>query len=249
MKRRDFLQMSAISAGSLLIPKFALFGNPVDPSAFLTDGMDVSMKKQLADVALNTARSKGATYADIRIGRYLNQFVLTRENHVQNIANTESFGVGVRVLANGSWGFAASNNVTKEEVAKIAERAVAVAKANSKVMAEPVRLAPQKGYGDVSWKTPIEKNAFDVPVKDKVDLLLSVNAVAMKGGANYVNSAIMAVNEQKYFASTDGSYIDQNVHRLYPFFVVTKIDKTTGKFETRRSFSSPVGMGYEYLTP
>lgn len=241
--------MSAMGMGSLLVPKMPLFGNPIDPSAFLSDGMDVSMKKQLANVALNAARSKGAAYADIRIGRYLNQFVLTRENHVQNIANTESFGVGVRVIANGSWGFAASNNVTKEEVAKTAERAVAVAKANAKVMSEPVHLAPQKGYGEVSWKTPIEKNAFEVPVKDKVDLLLSVNAVAMHGGVNYINSAIMAVNEQKYFASTDGSYLDQDVHRLYPFFVVTKIDKTTGKFETRRSFSSPVGMGYEYLTP
>jgi TldD protein len=71
----------------------------------------------------------------------------------------------------------------------------------------------------------------------------------MENGANFVNSAILAVNEQKYFASTDGSYIDQDVHRLYPFFNVTKIDKASGKFETRRSFSSPVGMGYEYLTP
>lgn len=249
LKRKEFLHISATGVGSLLVPKFALFGNPVDPSAFLSGGMDVSLKKQLGDVALNTARSKGANYADIRIGRYLNQFVLARENHVQNIANTESFGVGIRVIANGSWGFAASNNVTKEEVAKITERAVAVAKANSKVMSEPVQLAPQKGYGVVSWKTPIEKSAFEVPVKDKVDLLLSVNAVAMQGGANYINSLIMAINEQKFFASTDGSYIDQDIHRLYPNFVVTKIDKATGKFETRKSFCSPVGMGYEYLTP
>ena len=232
-----------------MIPKFALLGNPIEELAALNDGMDVSLKKSFADVALNVAKSKGATYADVRIGRYLNQYVLTRETHVQNVANTESFGVGIRVIANGCWGFAASNRVTKEDIAKTAERAVAVAKANSKLNAAPVQLAPQKGYGEVSWKTPIEKSAFTVPVKEKVDLLLGVNAVAMQGGANYINSAIFAVNEQKYFASTDGSYIDQDIHRLYPFFVVTKIDKTTGKFETRRSFSSPVGMGYEYLTP
>ncbi|HEX8462311.1 MAG TPA: TldD/PmbA family protein [Segetibacter sp.] len=249
MKRKDFLQMSAMGIGSLLMPKFALLGNPIDPAAALMEGMDVSVKKQLADVALNAAKAKGASYADIRIGRYLNQFVLTRENRVQNVANTESFGVGIRVLANGAWGFAASNIVTKEDVAKTAERAVAVAKANSKIMSEPVQLAPQKGYGEVSWKAPIEKNAFEVPVKDKVDLLLSVNAAAMQGGANFVNSAIFAVNEQKYFASTDGSYIDQDVHRLYPNFIVTKIDKASGMFQTRRSLSSPVGMGYEYLTP
>jgi TldD protein len=64
-----------------------------------------------------------------------------------------------------------------------------------------------------------------------------------------VNSLILAVNEQKYFASTDGSYIDQDVHRLFPTFTVTKIDKASGKFQTRKALSSPVGMGYEYLTP
>ena len=241
--------MSAMGFGSLLIPKMALLGNPIDPAAAMLEGMDVSVKKQMADAALNAARAKGASYTDVRIGRYLNQFVITREKRVQNVANTESFGVGVRVIADGAWGFAASNNVTKEEVVKTAERAVAVAKANAKIMVEPVQLAPQKGYGEVSWKTPIEINAFEVPVKQKVDLLLGVNAAALDGGANYINSMIFAVNEQKYFASTDGSYIDQDVHRLYPSFIATKIDKASGKFETRRSLSSPVGMGYEYLTP
>ncbi|NSL87557.1 TldD/PmbA family protein [Chitinophaga sp. Mgbs1] len=235
--------------GALVLPNLTAFGNPVDPSRFLNDGIDVKLKKQLADVALNAARAKGATYADVRIGRYLNQFVVTRETRVQNVANAESFGVGIRVIANGCWGFAATNNVTKEAIAKAAERAVAVAKANSRVVAAPVQLAPQEGYGQVSWKTPIQQNAFTIPVKDKVDLLLSVNDIALKGGANFVNSAILAINEQKYFASTDGSYIDQDIHRLFPTFTVTKTDRNTGKFETRKSLSSPVGMGYEYLTP
>ncbi len=247
MRRKEFLQLSAMGLGALMMPEF-MFGNPIDPLQAINDGMDVGMKKQLADVALTAARSKGATYADVRIGRYLNQFITTREKKVQNVANTENFGVGIRVIANGCWGFAASYKVTKEEVAKTAERAVAVAKANAKIKAGVVQLVPQKGYGEVTWKTPIEKNSFEVPVKEKVDLLLSVNGIAMDGGANFVNSAILAVNEQKYFASTDGSYIDQDIHRIYPFFNVTKIDKASGKFETRRSLSSPVGMGFEYLT-
>ena len=88
-----------------------------------------------------------------------------------------------------------------------------------------------------------------MPIKDKVDLLLSVNDAAMKGGANYVNSILFLVNEQKYFASTDGSYIDQDIHRIWPLFRITKIDPKTGKFETRNSLSAPMGMGYEYLIP
>ena len=249
MKRKDFLQMSALTLGALAIPKAFLFGRPIDQLEAIQGAMDVAKKKQLADVALNAAKSKGATYADVRIGRYLNQFLSTRENKVQGVANTESFGAGVRVLANGCWGFAASDNVTADNIARVAERAVAVAKANSKIQGAPVQLAPQKGFGEVSWKAPIEKNVFDVPVKDKVDLLLSANAIAMQNGASFVNSILFAVNEQKYFASTDGSYIDQDIHRIWPTFTVTKVDKTTGKFDTRAAFSAPMGLGYEYLIP
>jgi TldD protein len=248
LKRRNFIYLSGVGAGAIMLPNLPAFGTPIDPLQSL-EQVDARIKKELADVALNTAKSRGASYADVRIGRYLNQAVITRETRVQNVANAESYGVGIRVLVNGCWGFAATNNVTKDGIAKTAERAVAVAKANSKIGGTPVQLAPQQGYGEVSWKTPIEKNAFEVPIKEKVDLLMAVNGAAMAGGANFVNSTILAINEQKYFASTDGSYIDQDIHRLYPNFSVTKIDATKGAFETRAALSSPVGMGYEYLIP
>jgi TldD protein len=109
------------------------WGRPIAPERAL-ETVDVALKKQLADVALNAARSKGATYTDVRIGRYLNQFVVTREDKVQNIVNTESYGLGVRVIANGSWGFAATDKMDKESIAKAAETAVAIAKENSKLM-------------------------------------------------------------------------------------------------------------------
>ncbi|MCY1522214.1 Metalloprotease TldD [compost metagenome] len=203
----------------------------------------------MADVALNAARAKGATYADVRIGRYLSQVVATREKRVDNVANSESYGMGVRVLAAGSWGFAATNKLDNDSIAKAAEVAVSIAKGNAKLMSEPVQLAAQRGYGEVSWKTPIEVNAFNVPIPDKVDLLLNVNNEALKGGARFVNSNLFMINEQKYFASTEGSYIDQDIHRIWPTFTVTKIDSGSGKFETRNALSAPMGMGYEYLTP
>lgn len=247
MKRRDFIYLTGMGAsGVALLSGIPGMGNPIPPERAL-ETVDVALKKQLADVALNAARAKGATYTDVRIGRYLNQFVVTREDKVQNIVNTESYGMGVRVIANGSWGFAATDKLDKDSIAKAAETAVAIAKENSKLLTEPVRLAPQRGYGEVSWKAPIEKNAFEVPIKEKVDLLLNVNDAAMKAGANYITSLLFLINEQKYFASTDGSYIDQDVHRIWPAFFITKIDAATGKFETRNTLSAPMGMGYEYL--
>ncbi|SKC52443.1 TldD/PmbA family protein [Ohtaekwangia koreensis] len=246
MKRRDFMQLAGMGAGAMLLP-ISAFSNPVDPARMLEPLLDAKQKKQLADVALNTAKSFGATYADVRIGRYLNQFVITREKKVQNIVNTESFGVGIRVIVNGTWGFAATNNVTTDGMKKTAERAAIIAKANSKFQKEPVKLAPTPSYGEVSWKTPIKKNGFEVPVKEKVDLLMNANAKAMEKGASFVNSLMFLVNEQKYFASTEGSYIDQDVHRTWPSFTVTMIDRASGQFKNRAAFSAPVGMGYEYL--
>jgi TldD protein len=246
MRRRDFVHLTGLGAAAAMLPSIPVWGNPVALDVTL-DGIDPALKKRMSDVALNAARSKGATYTDVRIGRYLNQFIVTREDKVQNIANTESYGMGIRVIANGSWGFAATDKMDNDSIAKAAELAVAIAKENSRLLTEPVQLAPQKGYGEVSWKAPIEKNAFEVPIKDKVDLLLSVNDAALKGGANYANSVLFLVNEQKYFASTDGSYIDQDIHRIWPTFFLTKIDAKTGKFETRNSLSAPMGMGYEYL--
>ncbi|OON70759.1 TldD/PmbA family protein [Hymenobacter sp. CRA2] len=250
MKRRDFVGLTGLGVGALFLPSFPGFGGtPVDAARLLESTMDAAVNKRLADAALNAAKSAGASYADVRIGRYLNQSIFTREKQVQNIANGESFGAGVRVIANGTWGFAATNNVSEAGLAKAAQTAVQIAKANAKVQKEPVKLAPQKGYGEVSWKTPIQQNAFEVPVKDKVDLLLAANAKALDGGASFVNSALFQVNEQKYFASTDGSYIDQDVHRIWPTFGVTAIDRASGKFRTREALSSPMGMGYEYMVP
>ena len=177
MKRRKFLQLGGVGLGALMVP-IPIMGRPVDLIGAITP-IATGDKKALADIALNAATSKGASYADIRIGRYLNQFLITREKKVQNIVNTESFGVGIRVIANGTWGFAATSNVTKDEIAKAAEQAVAIAKANSKIQEEPVKLAPERGHGVVEWKTPIKKNAFEIPISEKVELLMAVNAAAM----------------------------------------------------------------------
>lgn len=238
--------MAGLGAGALLLP-VSPFAKTVDARHLLSPGLDVLEKKRLADVALNTAKSSGASYADIRIGRYLNQFVITREDKVQNIVNTESFGVGIRVITNGTWGFASTSEVTDEGIAKATKQAVVIAKANAKVQKEPVNLVPVAAYGEVSYKTPIAKNAFEVPVKEKVELLLKANAGAIDSGASFVNSRLFLVNEQKYFASTEGSYIDQDIHRTWPSFNVTVIDKASGQFKQRGAFSAPVGMGYEYL--
>ncbi len=246
MDRRDFLALSTFFTGVALTP--SIFGKAIAAEQ-LQDAIDIAVKKRLADAALGAATAAGASYCDVRVGRYLRQFVITRERNVENIVNTESTGTGVRVIADGSWGFAATNEMTEDAVANAARQATAIAKANARIQTAPVQLAPTPGVGEVSWRTPIKKNAMDVPIADKVNLLLSVNDAALGAGASFVNSLLFLVNEQKYFASTDGSYIDQDVHRIWAPMTVTAVDKASGKFRVRQGLSDPRGMGYEYMTP
>ncbi|MEM7762847.1 MAG: TldD/PmbA family protein [Pseudomonadota bacterium] len=243
MDRRNFLKVAGVGAGTIALP---VTGRAIAADE-LTLPADASLQRVLADAALAAAKQAGASYADVRVGRYLNQFVVTRELKVQNIVNTESVGVGVRVIAKDTWGFAATSSLTPKAVAEAARNAVAIAKANSVYQTEPVKLAPVKGVGEVSWRTPIKKNAMEIPIADKVDMLMAVNEAALNNGASFVNSTFYLVNEQKYFASTDGSYIDQDIHRVWAPMSVTAVDKETGKFRSRNGLSDPMGMGWEYF--
>src|SRR3954451_2297177 len=136
--RRRFMQsMVVLGAAAGIRPMTVLLAQP--PNGALRD---------LADAALSAARRAGASYADIRINRYRNQFIFTRDRRVQNIVNTEDYGFGVRVIAEGTWGFASSSSVTKEEIARVAAQAVAIARANAAINAEPVRLAPVDAYNE-----------------------------------------------------------------------------------------------------
>jgi len=203
--------------------------------------------RDFLDTALNTATSNGASYADIRISRHKNQSIRTRENRVDGISNSESYGFGVRVLVDGTWGFAASHRLTKSNVAKITKRALEIAQANKVAQRLPVELAAVDSYED-EWLSPIKKDPFQVPIDEKIDLLLTVNAEALKvDGAKYCSSSMLFMNEEKNFASTEGSYIFQNIHRAWPSFTVTAIDMQRGEFETRSLDVSPMGSGYEYV--
>ncbi|TFW13698.1 TldD/PmbA family protein [Massilia arenosa] len=245
MERRRFLQVGGGLAGSMLVP---IFGNAIAAEELLNP-MAAAAKKALADVALNAATKAGASYCDVRIGRYLNQYVITRDLNVENVVNTESTGVGVRVIAGGAYGFAATNEMTPDAVANAARQAVAIAKANASLQSEPVQLAPVKGVGQVSWATPMRKDWRLVPIKEKAELLIAANKAGLDAGASFMTSTLFQVNQQKYFASTDGSYIDQDVHRLWAPLSATAVDKASGKFRKRDGLGAPVGMGYEYLEP
>ncbi|MCC6866130.1 MAG: TldD/PmbA family protein [Ignavibacteria bacterium] len=249
MKRRNFIKCC-----SLAVPG-AVFSNNIGGSVLRAENSVIETKhkfydddfiKKVADSVLRAAKSAGASYCDFRLSNFRSQNVSTREQVIQNIREGENYGFAVRVIIEGTWGFAASSTFSEEEALKITKIACETAKANNKIQRNKVELVPVPAYND-TWSTPIKKNAFEVPISDKVNFLFALNEKAKFYGADYCNSFIWAVNEWKYFASSEGSYIKQDLHRLWTAFDVTVVDKSTGGFESRDSFTVPIGKGYEYI--
>jgi TldD protein len=202
---------------------------------------------ELAAAALQAARDAGATYADVRIADYRTQALRAREARIISVSDDSSRGFGVRVIVNGTWGFASSSLLDRAEVVRVARRAAELARQNSVLMREPVQLAPGQGHVAV-WHMPIRRDAFSVPLEEKVERLLSINAIALKQtGISFVDSQMTFVREHKFFASSDGARIEQTLHRLNPSFSVTSVDEKKRGFETRASYTDPRALGYEYV--
>jgi len=244
--RRDFIKTAGVAAGAVALPSaLPTWISDVDAAEAATAA--TVDKNALADIALSTARGLGVTYADIRINRYRTEAISTREKQVQNVSRSQNFGFGVRVLFKGTWGFASSRDVTPEEVRRITRQAVDIARANSVYQRKRIAMAPATKVV-AKWKSAFEKDPFDVAIDDKIQFLLKLNEHAMKTqGVGFVTSSMGFVNEQKFYASTDGSRIEQYIIRANPGFNVTAVNRTTGDFQSRSSLGGPQGLGYEYM--
>ena len=247
MKRRNFIKCCSVAVPGAFI--FNSAGSNLLSSTITIPkhkSYDDDFIKKMADTAIFVAKQNGASYSDFRLSNFRSQNVATREQAIQFIRDNENFGFSVRVIIDGAWGFAASSTFSEDEVGKVTKIACEIAKANKSIQLNKVELVPTPTYTDV-WNTPIKKSAFDVSIDDKVNLLFKINEKAKSLGADFCSSFIWAVNEWKYFASSEGSYIKQDLHRIFPGFEVTVINKETGDFDSRDSFTAPIGMGYEYV--
>jgi TldD protein len=243
--RRDFLKTAGLAAGAVSLPSLpAWMTDVMAAEEAATAAVD---KNGLADTALSTARKLGVDYADIRINRYRNEAISTREQQVQNVSRGQSFGFGVRVLFKGTWGFASSRNVAPEDVRRITRQAVEIARANSVYQRKRFSMVPVERVV-TTWKSAFQRDPFEVSIDDKIQFLLQLNEAALKTkGVSFVNSSMSFVNEQKFYASTDGSRIEQYLIRTNPNFNVTAVNRANADFQTRGAFGGPKGIGYEYL--
>ena len=198
--------------------------------------------------ALNAAKSAGASYSDVRIGRYRQSFVFTREQQIVNTVDTDSIGAGIRALVDGTWGFGATETLTTDGVAAAAREAVAIAKANRSARDQAVQLTPVEAYPAATWKSAFKIDPFTIPIEQRADLLLKANAEALKvKNVRFVNSGMFFVKEDRNFASTEGSVISQTIVRTWVPFTVTAVAPDNSDFQTRSSVVQPAGRGWEYV--
>jgi TldD protein len=238
--RRDFLKTTAATAASLAIARDV--AAQVAPAA--APAADAAVL-ELAMVALDAARSAGASYADGRIGRYRRQSINTRERQVSGVSDTESYGLGVRTLIDGCWGFAAISTMTRAGAQNAARDAAVLSRAARAVHTHRVELAPVTPVRG-TWMTPHQRDPLDVPLEEKVALLLAANEAALKvPGVRFVTSGLQQLREVKTLVTSEGTNVTQTFLRVGPGFSATAVG--AGDFQSFAPSLSPRGAGWEYV--
>ncbi|MFE7799291.1 TldD/PmbA family protein [Nocardia sp. NPDC057440] len=203
----------------------------------------------LADAALSAAKAAGAEHADLRVHRLVTQSIRLRDGRVEAITNATDLGFAVRVVVDGTWGFASHAALTAPAAAEVARRAVTVATTLRALNRERVELAAEPRYDNARWVSSYDLDPFAVPTTDKVTLLQDYSGrLAAADGVDHVTASVLQVKEQTFYADTVGSTITQQRVRLYPQFEAITVDSGAGVFETMRTLAPPAGRGWEYLT-
>jgi TldD protein len=165
--------------------------------------------KDLAAHALNFANLRGASYADVRLADDRSRALSTKNGKLGSASESESLGIGVRVIADGAWGFAASDDLSRAAVEATAARAVEIAKASARVKEHDIRLAPERAV-TAEWTTPFQIDPFSVSVEQNLELLLKIDSeLRSVAGVTLAEANLNCRREEQWFVSSEGTDIHQ----------------------------------------
>ena len=186
--------------------------------------------RDLAIRAINAALKFGASYVDVRVMERTTEGIEVKNGRVEGVSSEASSGFNVRVIVNGAWGFASSARMDTAEVERVAQLAVQIAHASALVAGEPIHLSelpPQKG----SYRTPVRIDPFSVPLNQKVQLLLDADAAMRSAKGISITSANMGYSrEHKFFASSEGSEIEQELFDVGAAISASAVDAYSSEF-------------------
>jgi len=202
--------------------------------------------RNLADAALDAARNLGADHADFRLERVRGQRIALSDGRLQSLSDGDDSGLAVRVIVDGTWGFASAVDLTPEAAADTARHAFEVAKIAAAMNTERIELAPEPGYGDVSWVSAYDVDPLAVSPKEKTDLLAAWSAGLLAHPAvTHADVSLYQVKECKFYTDGATTATQQRV-RLHPQITATAV--TEAGFDDMRTLAPPAGRGWEYLT-
>ncbi|MGV0679550.1 TldD/PmbA family protein [Mycolicibacterium fortuitum] len=205
-------------------------------------------RSELADAALTAAAAAGASYADLRIHRITTEIIQLRDGELEMSVVNREVGLAVRVIVDGTWGFASHAELAPQVAAETARRAVQVAKTLAPLNAERIELAAEPVYRDVTWVSDYGVDPFVVPASDKIALLGEYShRLLASDGVDHVSAGTHAVKEQTFYADTFGSSITQQRVRVMPTMEAVAVDSAAGSFETMRTLAPPTARGWEAL--
>ena len=203
-------------------------------------------RRALADAALSAARAAGASYADLRIHRLTTEVVQLRDGELENSTLDREIGLAVRVIVDGTWGFASHAELDPAVAADTARRAVRVATTLAPLNAERIELAAEPVYDDLSWVSAYRIDPFTVPGPDKIAVLADYSERLLAAdGVDHVSASLQAVKEQVYYADTFGTSTTQQRVRVQPSLEAVSVDPSAGSFETMRTLAPPTARGWE----
>jgi len=201
----------------------------------------------VADAAITTAKSAGASHVDIRIERVRTGLLNLRDAKPETQADDTISGVGVRVIVDGAWGFASSPEISVDKARELALTAVAMAKTSGPLSTEEVSLATEPVYANKSWVSAYEIDPFSVPDGEKIDRLADLSNRLLKSvSVNHATASCMYVKEQKHYADGYGTSTTQQRVRIQ-----TQIDAISvgaHGFESMRTLAQPAGFGWEWMS-
>jgi TldD protein len=165
--------------------------------------------KTAAQTALDAASSREVTYADARVVAIRSRALTTKNGRVGHASESDSVGIGIRVIADGAWGFAATADLNRKAVEGAARRAIEIAKASARVKKENVRLAPEPA-AVAEWTTPYKTDPFATSVEQNLELLLKIDAeMRANPGVTLAETGMNFQREESWFLSSEGSDIHQ----------------------------------------
>jgi TldD protein len=205
-------------------------------------------RHQLADAALTAALASGASYADLRIHSITTEIVQLRDGELETAVVNREIGLAVRVIVDGTWGFASHAELSEDVAADTARRAVAVAVALAPLNGERIELAAEPVYSDVSWVSDYLVDPFGVAQADKIAVLGEYSGRLLAAdGVDHVSAGLHTAKEQTFYADTFGSTITQQRVRVQPSLDAVAVDSSAGTFETMRTLAPPTARGWEYV--